>query len=158
MVISTLYWCDVRPRLFGAVSGQRMVPCKHRNNWLRRAKGRFVPVNTQLITNIYALFTRPLCKSLLFLWSKVSSSEWKFCHRKHGVRFGVFVVCGLVNYYVFLPNRTPEIDQTVYPVSYRPNFCSPLETSDHKSRLLYNGRVNKACIFVISCVFTGTNL
>ena len=37
---------------------------------------------------------------------------------KHGVRLGVFAVYGLVNYDVVLPDRTPEIDQTEYPVSY----------------------------------------
>ena len=39
-------------------------------------------------------------------------------NRKQGVRFGAFVVSGLVNFNVFLPNHTPEIDQTVHPVSY----------------------------------------
>ena len=65
--------------------------------------------------------------------------------------FGVFVVCGLVNFYVFVPNRTPEFGQIVHPVSYRPNFHSLPETLDHKnSRLLPSGLVNKTYIFVIS--------
>ena len=74
-----------------------------------------------------------------------------FVDRKLSVRFDVFVVYGLINWNVFLPNRTPEIDQTVHPVSYRPNFHSLLEPLDHKnSRLFHNGCVNKAYIFDIS--------
>ena len=53
------------------------------------------------------------------------------------MRFGAFVVFGLVNFNVFLPNRTPEIDQTVHPVSYRPNFHSLLESLDHKNKFQY---------------------
>ena len=63
-------------------------------------------------------------QSGLFLLSKVSSGELSenLVDRKQGVRFGVFVVSGLANSNVFLANNTPDIDQTVHPVSYRPNF------------------------------------
>ena len=102
---------------------------------------------------MYALFTRPLCKSRLFLLSEFSGVNENFVNMKLGVRFGVFVVCGLVNFNVFLSNCTPKIDQIVHSVSYLLNFHSLLETLDHNnSRLLRSGHVNKAYSFVISCV------
>ena len=69
--------------------------------------------------------------------------------RKQGVRFGAFVACGLVNFNLFLLTRTTEIDETVHLLH---NFHSLLETLDH-SRLLHEGCVNKACIFIISWGF-----
>ena len=44
--------------------------------------------------------------------------------RNRGMRCGVFVVCSLMNFDVFLPNCTTEIDQTIHPISYRPNTAS----------------------------------
>ena len=49
---------------------------------------------------------------------KFQAVNEKLVDRKQGVRFGAFVVCGLVNFNVILPNRTPEIDKqyTVFPI------------------------------------------
>ena len=72
--------------------------------------------------NIYALFMRRSAKVGYSYYLKFLEVNGNFADRKQCVMFGVFVMCGLVNFNVFLPNRTPEIDQTVHPVSYRPNF------------------------------------
>ena len=58
----------------------------------------------------------------MFYYLKFLAVNENFVDRKQGVRFGVFVVYGFVNSNIFLPNRTPEIDPTVHPVSYRPDF------------------------------------
>ena len=45
---------------------------------------------------------------------------------KHGLRFVVFAMCGLVNFKTFLPTRTPKINQTAHPAPHRANcqfFC-----------------------------------
>ena len=42
--------------------------------------------------------------------------------RKQGVRFGVFEVCGLVNFNVFLPNSTPNMNQTAHCASSQANI------------------------------------
>ena len=63
------------------------------NNLLRIAKLRFVTVNTQLITNTYALFTRPLCKSRLFLLLKLLAVDENFVDRKQGC--AVWCVCSV---------------------------------------------------------------
>ena len=55
-VTCPLYWFGVRLRLFGAASGQRMVPCKQKNNWLGRANYRFVPVKLKHFSLSYTCF------------------------------------------------------------------------------------------------------
>ena len=79
--------------------------------------------------------------------------------RKQGVRFGQFLVCGLVKIHLNSPNRTLQTHQTAHPVSYRQTFHSLLETLAYiNSRRLHNERVNKAYIVVINLIITGTNL
>ena len=92
------------------------------------------------------LYSRVRCaKDGYSYYLKFLAVNENFVDRKQGVRFGVFVMCNLVNFNVFLPNRTPDIDKTVHLVSHRLNFHSPLETLSPKtSRFLHKGRVHKA--------------
>ena len=46
----------------------------------------------------------------------------KVCLTGNRVRLDALEVCALVNFIVFLPNRTPNIYQTAHPASHRTNF------------------------------------
>ena len=148
-IIVTLYWFGVR-QLFGAASGQRMVPCKQNNQLTQNSKLKVCcsKYSTYNEDTVYALFTRPLCKSRLFLWSQVLAVNENLVDRKQGVRFGQFLVYGLVKIYWNSQNHTLQTHQTAHPVSYQQNFYSLLETLDNKTYIH---------VFVISWVFTGTN-
>ena len=106
------------------------------------------------------LYSRARCTKVGYSYGlKFLAVNKNLVDRKQGIRFGQFLVCGLVKIHSKSPNRTLQTHQAVHHVSYRQNFHSLLETLDHRnSKLLHNGRVNKAYIFVISGVFTGTNL
>ena len=83
-----------------------------------------------------------------------------FVNRKQGVRFGQFLVCGLVKIHWNSPNHTQQTYQAVHPVSYRQHFHSLLEILHNKnSRLCTMAAWIKHMyrIFVISWVFSGTN-
>ena len=79
--------------------------------------------------------------------------------RIQGVRFGQFLVCGLVKIHWNSSHPTLQTHQTAHPCFLSTKFTSTARSFNNKnSRLLHNGRVNKAYVFVISWVFTVTNL
>ena len=72
---------------------------------------------------------RPLCSAKVgyFYDLKFLAAIKYLMDRKQGVRLGALVVCSFVNFDVFLPKRSPEIDQTLHPVSQRKSRSDAVE-------------------------------